>query len=372
MTHQSAHVGEILLGKGRAALEQRIGYHPDMKTVFQRWGFRHASAVYLSSVLLLTVLIFMVLSLATQLPNLISGVSPTFDNLPWDAAQFIGGAPVKWTVIIFLIFVLLIPVLTVATSLVNWLITLLVKPRILPKLDFKKGIPDSFQTLVVIPAMITNREEIDSLAHQLELHYLRNSETGLLFALLTDFSDADSESLPEDEDLVQYAIAAIETLNFKYECISPSKDTGIVSSDRQETGAGLNGAKRFYLLHRKRLWNPSEGRWIGWERKRGKLHELNLLLRGGTNLSFTTLTGNSSASKDALERVCFVITLDTDTILPSGAACRLAGTLAHPLNRAVFDDHHWRGCFWLHCSAATDGDSSEKRQSFLVYTLLRW
>ena len=90
---------------------------------------------------------------------------------------------------------LLIPVLTVATSLVNWLITLMIRPRILPKLDFKDEIPDPFQTLVVIPAMITSREEIDSLAHQLELHYLRNPEPGLLFALLTDFRDADSEIL---------------------------------------------------------------------------------------------------------------------------------------------------------------------------------
>ena len=117
---------------------------------------------------------------------------------------------------------MLIPVLTVATSLVNWLITLMIRPRILPKLDFKDEIPDPFQTLVVIPALITSREEIDSLVHQLELHYLRNPEPGLLFALLTDFRDADSETLPEDEDLVQYAMAAIETLNTKYERLLPA------------------------------------------------------------------------------------------------------------------------------------------------------
>ena len=151
LTHQAVHIGEILLGKGRSALEQRIGYHPDMKTVFQRWGFRHASAVYLSSVLLLTILILVALSLAAHLPDLMPGITLSSGNYPWAAVPFIGSAPIKWTVVILLIFVMMIPVLTVATSLVNWLITLLVKPRILPKLDFKKEIPDPFQTLVVIP-----------------------------------------------------------------------------------------------------------------------------------------------------------------------------------------------------------------------------
>ena len=338
LTHQAAHVGEMLLGKGRAALEKRIGYHPDIKTTFQRWVFRNATAVYLSSVLLLSILIFIALSLAAHLPDLLPGVTPSSGNFPWAAGPFIESAPVKWTVVILLIFVLMIPVLTVATSLVTWLITLLVKPRILPKLDFKKKIPGSFQTLVVIPALITNHEEIDSLTHQLELHYLRNPEPGLLFALLTDFSDADSESLPEDEDLVQYAIAAVKALNLKYETTSPADGSDADSGSREEIDTGSNRAGLFYFLHRKRLWNPSERRWIGWERKRGKLHELNLLLRGGKNLSFTTLTGTPSASRGALENVRFVITLDTDTILPSGAACRLAGTLAHPLNRAVFDN----------------------------------
>ena len=338
LTQHAVHVGEFLIGKGRDALEQRIGYHPDFKTAFQRWGFRHASAVYLSGILVLTVLIYATLSIAADLPTILRGVPHSFGDLPWAATQFIGGALIQWTVLIFLLLALLIPVLTVATSLINWLVTLFVKPRILPKLDFKKEIPDPFKTLVVIPAMITSYEEIESLVHQLELHYLRNPEPGLLFALLTDFRDADRESLPQDKELVEYAVTAIETLNIKYNCTSPGKDTNIVSGDGQESGAGSDGTELFYLLHRKRLWNPNEGKWMGWERKRGKLHELNLLLRGGTNLTFTTLTDDMNACKHALQHVRFVITLDADTILPRGAACRLAGTLAHPLNRAVFDE----------------------------------
>ena len=338
LTRPVVHVGEYLLGKGRAVLEQQIGYRPDIKTAFNRWLFLHASTFYLSSILLLTILILMALSLAAHLPELLKVIPLSIGNSPWNAARYTGGVPVQWIAVFLLALALMIPVLAVATSLFNWLITLMIRPCILPKLDFKDEIPDPFQTLVVIPALITSREEIDSLAHQLELHYLRNPEPGLLFALLTDFRDADSETLPEDDGLIQYATAAIETLNGKYDCPSPGNDTRSVSGEGQVEGAHQGGVKLFYFLHRKRLWNPSEGRWIGWERKRGKLHELNLLLRGGTNLSFTTLTGDMSTRRDALQRVRFVITLDTDTILPRGAACRLAGTLAHPLNQAAFDD----------------------------------
>ena len=336
LTDLRTHVGEYLLGKGRAALEQQMGYKPDGKTAFKRWVFLNASAIYLSSILLLTILFVLILSVSARLPEILRAVPLSFDNSPWNAALTCGGVFPQSIVIFLLGLALLIPALTVATSLVNWLITLLTRPRILPKLDFKDEIPDPFQTLIVIPSMITHRREIDSLAKQLEQHYLRNPEPGLLFALLTDFRDADSESLPEDEGLFQYAATVIARLNAKYSSLSPENDTVGITGEGQKHDGEL-----FYFLHRKRLWNPSEGMWIGWERKRGKLHELNLLLRGGTNLSFITLTDDTSetnARRRALQRVRFVITLDTDTILPRGAACRLAGTLAHPLNRAVFDE----------------------------------
>jgi cyclic beta-1,2-glucan synthetase len=314
LTSKAAHVGEYLIGKGRTALEQCIGYQPDAKTAFKRWVFRHSSVFYLSNVLILSALILLVLSLAVHLPKILLGI------------------PFQWIPVLLLGLALSIPVLTVATSLVNWLITLMIRPRILPKLNFKNEIPTPFQTLIVIPSMITSHEEIDSLVDQLELHYLRNPEPGLLFALLTDFRDADRETTPEDQDLIQYGVAAIDALNAKYACPVSSNDSGEFSGE-----GPVDGDRLFYFLHRKRLWNPSERRWIGWERKRGKLHELNMLLRGGTNLSFCTLTDDMTATTSPLHRVRFVITLDTDTILPRGSACRLVGTLAHPLNQAVFD-----------------------------------
>ena len=192
--------------------------------------------------------------------------------------------------------------------------------------------------LIVIPAMIANHNEVDSLVHQLELHYLRNPQQGLRFALLTDFRDADRQTLPEDDELIHYALECIQLLNDKY--INFSIENGTVEpAINKEDVNPVNGPNQlFYFLHRKRLWNPSEEKWIGWERKRGKLHELNLLLRGATDLSFITSGEVSTQESKTLQNIHFVITLDTDTILPRGAALRLAGTLAHPLNQAKFDN----------------------------------
>jgi len=337
-TYPDAHVGEYLFGKGRDVLEQQIGYRPDAKLAIRRWGLRHAKALYLSTILLLFMLILAAVPFAIHQQEIFRATSLSFGYFFRDLAQYTGGAPALWIAVFILASAMLIPALTIATSLVNWLITMKIPPRILPKLDFKDEIPESFQTLVVIPAMITGCKEIDSLVEQLELHYLRNPEPGLLFALLTDFRDAESETLPEDEELIEYTSASIKALNLKHKSSFSGKNTRDPSGDGHVNGMGQDDADLFYFLHRKRLWNPNEGKWMGWERKRGKLHELNLLLRGGTNLSFISPTGDTRTGMGALQRVRFVITLDTDTILPRGAANRLAGTLAHPLNRAVFDD----------------------------------
>ena len=327
-----SHVGEYLLGKSRSVLEKRIGYHPDVKTTFKHWGLQHANALYLGGIFFLSLLILGLIMLEINLREI-----------------FQSGSALQWISVLVLAIALLVPVLTVSASLVNWLITLRIKPHILPKLNFVDGIPAPFRTLVVIPALITSHREIDNLTRQLELTFLRNSDSGLLFALLTDFADADSETLPEDEEMISYAAAEIEKLNTKYGRSIPDCDTtadssvaqllevGNLTRDEQSQQSSVEGAQLFYLLHRKRLWNQSEGRWMGWERKRGKLHELNKLLRGSKDTSFSTVTGVTTDNAE-LQCVRFVITLDADTILPRGAARRLAGTLAHPLNRAKFND----------------------------------
>ena len=324
LNRQAAHIGNYLLGYGRAELEQRIGYRPDLRTAIQRWAFRYPTFVYLSSVAAVIILFFVILTFPAHLPEMYSAIFTPEKSFPWEPAFATPNSVLLWGVLVLLTLALLAPMLTMATSLVNWMITLLIRPRVLPKLDFKKEIPVGFTTLVAIPAFITRQDEIDSLAQQIELHYLRNPEPGLRFGLLTDFSDADRETEPEDEILVNYALAKIKSLNLTYPLAIPD-------------GSSLEGGQRFMLFHRKRLWNPSEGKWMGWERKRGKLHELNQLLRGRENLSFITPTQLDPRDQAALRQLRFVITLDADTILPLGAAHRLAGTLAHPLNRAVFD-----------------------------------
>jgi cyclic beta-1,2-glucan synthetase len=168
----------------------------------------------------------------------------------------------------------------------------------------------------VIPAMLANADEVTGLLRQLELHYLRNRGANIRFALLTDFTDALEHDQPTDSALLAQACDGVSKLNQRYS----SEDTS-----------------PFYLLHRERHWNPREGRWMGWERKRGKLHEFNQLLRQSEpdTTSYVTTVGDLAA----LRRTRYVITLDADTILQPNDARRLVATLAHPLNQATFDAH---------------------------------
>jgi cellobiose phosphorylase len=216
-----------------------------------------------------------------------------------------------WSLLFFtLVFFLCASQLAVA--LMNWLSARLVKPRPLPRLDFSSGIAAECRTMVVVPTMLTSLEGVDSLMETLEIHHLANRDERLHFALLTDFCDAPEEALPGDGALLRRAREGIERLNRKY------------FSDRQSL---------FFLFHRPRLWNAGEGVWMGYERKRGKLMAFNALLRGGSGTCFSEIVGVTTV----LPLIKYVITLDTDTQLPRDAARQLVGTMAHPLNRPVFD-----------------------------------
>ena len=195
--------------------------------------------------------------------------------------------------------------------LVNWLATILVYPRALPRLDFSTGIPSDARTLVVVPTMIGDIDGVDALVDALEVRFLANRDDNLCFALLTDFLDADEETLATDAEVLAEARRSIEALNLRH--------------------AGNHD--QFFLLHRPRTWNPRERRWMGHERKRGKLAALNTLLHFGSAGEFSCIVGNP----EALQGMRYVITLDTDTRLPRDAARELVGTLAHPLNQARMD-----------------------------------
>ncbi len=213
--------------------------------------------------------------------------------------------------------VALLPLSDLVVGMVNQLLTLILHPRVLPKLDAKHGIPTEHSTFVVIPSLLVRPASPAVLFERLELHFLANPDPNLRFALLTDFTDAPSETMPQDKGLIADALERVRALNHRY----------------AEEGKDI-----FYLFHRRRLWNEAQGCWMGWERKRGKLLEFNRLLRGARDTSYAVL----SADPASLPRIVFVITLDADTQMPRDAAGRLVGTLAHPLNRPRLDPNDER------------------------------
>ena len=285
---RTAHVGYYLIDKGQAALERTTAVRWPWPTVLDRGIRRFPMTVYAGGILLLTLVGTLALA---------------------DRAAALGVQGWRFG---FFTAVFLLCVSQLAVALLNWLSTLLVKPRLLPRLDYSTGIAPGCRTMVAVPTLLTSAEGIEHLLGTLEIHYLANRDPNLYLALLTDFRDAPEASLPGDEALVQRVRAGIESLNRKYQ------------SDRR----GI-----FFLFHRPRRWNAVENLWMGYERKRGKLTEFNALLRGGSKDAFSAIVGEVSV----LPGIRFVITLDTDTQLPRDAARQLVGTIAHPLNRPLFD-----------------------------------
>ena len=207
-----------------------------------------------------------------------------------------------------------IPAIDAAVALVNRGVAGGFGARILPALALRDGVPSHLRTLVAVPTLLTTQEFIEEQVERLEIHYLASPEGNLYFALLSDWVDAMTEHLEGDDALLAAAAEGIAKLN-------------------QRHGA-VGGGDRFLLLHRRRIWNEGEGRWIGWERKRGKLHELNRLLRGATDTTFISTPQHPCIVPDGVR---YVVTLDADTKLPRDTVRRLIGKMAHPLNRPRFD-----------------------------------
>ncbi|HEY7058837.1 MAG TPA: hypothetical protein VH458_20030, partial [Vicinamibacterales bacterium] len=281
------HVGYYLISRGRFALEEAVGYPPTIRDRLARFTFRHPVFGYLGIIGLV---------IAASVASLLSYASRN------------GATPAD----LWLVFaVSLLPVSELAISLLNLIVTSQVPPRQLPKLDMREGIPAGDRTMVVIPVIVESEARVLSLLDDLEVRFFANRDAHVHFALLTDFGDADTETTSTDNLILEAAVRGIDRLN------------------------ELHGEDRFFLFHRKRRWNEGERRWMGWERKRGKLTEFNHLLRGATDTSFTVQRGDLSV----LRAVRYVITLDSDTQLPMETARRLVGTLSHPLNRPRFDPH---------------------------------
>lgn len=205
-----------------------------------------------------------------------------------------------------------IPATDAVVAAVNRFLMWAIRVSELPALELKEGVPDHFRTMVVVPTLLTKRSSILEMVNRLEKHYLSSRDGEIYFALLTDWTDSPTENRKGDQDLLEIARRDVARLNQTY-------------------GAGPAGT-RFLLLHRRRQWSVSEEKWIGWERKRGKLHELNLLLRGAPDTSFFSLSGQNIP-----QDVRYVVTVDSDTRLPHEVVRRLVGKIAHPLNNARFD-----------------------------------
>jgi len=199
-----------------------------------------------------------------------------------------------------------------AIALVNWISTLLVKPHLLPRMDFSRGIPSEYRTLVVVPTLLTSPAYIESLLEALEIRFLANKGDNLHFGLLTDHADADVENHEGDQALTGLASDGIDALNRKY---------------------GRTGNDIFFLFHRPRVWNAGERKWMGYERKRGKITALNALLRRRGQHEFSLIRGDYRILYD----VKYVITLDSDTQLPRESAWKLVATMAHPLNHPLYN-----------------------------------
>ena len=208
----------------------------------------------------------------------------------------------------------LVPAIDAAVAVVNRCVTRGFGATPLPALELRSGVSAHLRTLVAVPTLLTTASAIEEQIERLEVHYLTSPDGELQFALLSDWLDAATQHVDGDEALLETAIAGIARLNRRY---GPAP-----------------GGDRFLLLHRKRLWNDGEARWIGWERKRGKLHELNRLLRGAADTSFLSIGGQAPRVPTDVR---YVITLDADTRLPRDAVRRLIGKMAHPLNRPQFD-----------------------------------
>jgi len=218
-----------------------------------------------------------------------------------------------------LAFLGVVSAIDVGVALVNRGTAFFVHAVPLPGLELRDGVPESLRTLVVVPTLLTTREDIAAQVERLEIHHLASPEGDLHFALLSDWVDADAEHVDGDAELLAGAREGIDGLNRRY-------------------GPAPAGP-RFLLLHRRRVWNDSERRWIGWERKRGKLHELNRLLRGATD---TTFMDFGVAAAPPPQNVRYVLTLDSDTRLPRDTVRRLIGKMAHPLNRPRIDAERGR------------------------------
>ncbi|WP_375696404.1 GH36-type glycosyl hydrolase domain-containing protein [Bartonella sp. AP331QHHD] len=285
MPHHSC-VGWYLVDDGRGIFEKACGYIPPFLIKWTRASCCSKLRVIAVPVSFLTLALLLVIYALLQLSGMTQWMSFCFTGLA------------------------LFPAIDAAFALFNTVVSWFVPSKQLIGYEYKEGIPKHARTMVVVPTLMTSRADIDEQVRNLEVHYLSNPKGAIHFALITDWVDAPLRETQDDLDLLHYAQKSIDKLNSRYH---------------------RDKLPLFFLLHRRRLYNTSEKCWMGWERKRGKLHELNRLLRGDKNTSF--YPPNPHLPMDCR----FIMTLDCDTRLTPESVAKLVGKLNHPLNYPVFD-----------------------------------
>ena len=283
---REGHVGYWLIDAGRGELAVSLGARRRRGPTLHRALVRAGPALYLTAIAALTAA-----ALATIAAPVLRERHPP-------------------AVTLLALALSLLPASAAAVALLHWALTQLRPPRVLPKLDFHDGLPEGCEVAVVVPVILTDAEEVDEVLEQLELNWQGNADPRIVFALAAGLTDAPRREMPGDAPLLRRAEEGVHALNARH---------------------GGGGRRPFFLLHCAREWNPAQGCWMEWERKRGKIEDFNALVLGlPSRLSVRV------GDRAALEGVRFVVTLDADTFLPRDAARRLAGVLAHPLNRPVF------------------------------------
>ncbi len=289
-TEREQDPGYYLIASGRRALERTIGFRPSWRVLLPRVYQALGLPGYVGA---LAVVMALVCAVALW-PLLDAGLAPVL--------------------ILCFAALALIPASHASVALLHRHVNRVFGPRVMPGLELRDGVPPELRTLVVVPTLLTSLASVEEQIEHLEVCHLANTEGDLRYALLSDWKDFPTETAPDDQALLAAAAAGIARLNSRH---GPADD-----------------GDRFLLLHRRRVWNEGEGAWLGWERKRGKLRELNRWLRGATDTTFVAVDGRAPVPPS---RVRYVLTLDSDTRLPRGTARRLVGKMAHPLNRPRFD-----------------------------------
>ncbi|MES1216988.1 MAG: cyclic beta 1-2 glucan synthetase, partial [Bacteroidota bacterium] len=291
--NRKTHVGYYLSGKGLEQLSKIVRMKLSGGELFKKIFNKHPLLYYIAGITSFTALVswgFMVKAFADEGRN--------------------------WMFVTLSILAIL-ATSQMSMTLINWVVTIFTRPVLLPRMDFSKGIPAQYSTLVAVPTMLTSIPDAENLIESLEVRFLANKDEHLHFALVTDFVDANKEKMPGDESILQFVTDKIVGLNKKY---------GRLENDT------------FFLFHRPRRWNAKDKIWMGYERKRGKLEELNALLRGRSKEYFSLIIGNVNI----FPSIKYVITLDTDTQLPRDAAWKMIGTASHPLNRPLYSEKKQR------------------------------